>query len=151
MLPIKDGQVNIKNPGMMYKFEAFPASATKAHFGGIGDGSITEMKAEVEVQVKSYVQTGGPGTNITFTAADINTSGAYVEFTGLFVRDGDHKRFPFRVIFEEVPDGGGNVLPANTKPTAPIYSKAVVLGTQSRPATVTTALYEAEDNVRKLE
>src|SRR5579872_106888 len=119
MLPIKDGKVNVKTPGMMYKFEAFPESALKAHFGGIGDGTITEMKAEVEVDVKRYSQPGGPGTNITFSAADINANGAYVEFTGLFVRESDHKRFPFRVIFGEVSDGGGNVLPGSPQPTAP--------------------------------
>lgn len=151
MLPIKGGLVQVKTPGMMYKFEAFPSTAVNAHFGGIGDGKITELKAEVEVDVKRFQQIGGPGTNITFNASDINSNGAYVELTGLFVRQTDHKRFPFRVIFGEVTEGGGNVLPATPEATAPLLTKAVVLGTTARPALVTTALYEAEDNVKKLE
>jgi hypothetical protein len=150
MLPIADGKVKINGPGMKYKFTSFPASAVKSHLSGIGDGTITEMKAEVEVDTKRFLQPGGPGTTIRFSARDISSDAAYVEFTGVFVRESDHKRFPFRVVFGSVPEGSGRVVPANKEPEAPLMSKAVVLGSSVAPASVTTALYEAEDDVRKL-
>jgi hypothetical protein len=108
------------------------------------------MKAEVEVDTKRFLQPGGPGTTIRFNARDISSDAAYVEFTGVFVRTSDHKRFPFRVVFGSVPEGSGRVVPANREPEAPLASKAVMLGSRSAPASVTTALYEAEDDVRKL-
>jgi hypothetical protein len=151
MLPIKDGRVKQNPPGMMYKFTAFPVSAVKAHFSGLGDGTITEMQVEVEVAVKRFEQAGGPGTAIHFSAADISADAAYVEYTGLFIRDADHKPFPFRVVFNSVTDGRGTVVPATKEREAPLMSKMVVLGSPLNPAAVTTALYEAEDGVRKLQ
>jgi hypothetical protein len=151
MLPIKDGLVKVKDPGMMYKFTAFPTAAVKAHFAGLGDGTITEMQVEVEVDVKRFSQAGGPGTTITFSAADISADAAYVEYTGVFVRDSDRKVFPFRVVFNSVTEGQGSVVPLRPGPEVPLYSKMVSLGTPRNPATVTTALYEAEEGVRKLE
>ncbi|MHB8653114.1 MAG: hypothetical protein ACYDA9_04455 [Terriglobia bacterium] len=151
MLPIKDGIVEVKNPGMMYKFTAFPTSRVKAHFAGLGDGTITEMQVEVEVDVKRFSQAGGPGTRITFSAADITADAAYVEYTGVFVRASDGKLFPFRVVFNSVTDGRGSVVPLGPGPKVPLYSKMVALGTFQNPATVTTALYEAEEGVRKLQ
>ena len=46
MLPIQDGRVKVNEPGMTDKFRAFPASAVKAHWAGLGDGTISEMKAK---------------------------------------------------------------------------------------------------------
>ncbi len=108
------------------------------------------MKAEVEVDVKRYRQPGGPGTDIKFQAADINSDGAYVEFTGVFIRRVDNKRFPFRVLFGDVNAGGGDVFPADRRRETTMMSKSVILGTRSMSATVTTALYEAEDDVPNL-
>jgi hypothetical protein len=150
MLPITDGKVKINGPGMKYKFTAFPATTVASQLSGIGNGAITEMKAEVEVDAKRFAQPAGPGTAIRFSARDISSDAAYVEFTGVFVRESDHKRFPFRVVFVSVPEGSGRVVPANKEPEAPLASKAVVLGSSAAPASVTTALYEAEDDVRKL-
>ncbi len=150
MLPIQGGLVKLKNPGMLYKFNAFPTTSVPATFTGLGAGSITEMKAEVEVDVRHYLQPGGPGTEIRFQAADISPNSAYVEFTGVFVRKTDSKRFPFRVVFGSVPSGGGKVLPGSSAPQAPLASKSVTLGSRQAGATVTTALYEAEDDVRTL-
>src|SRR5262249_4859621 len=150
MLTIIDGKVKINGPGMKYKFSAFPATAVPAQLSGIGKGTITEMKAEVEVDTKRFLQPAGPGTAIRFSARDISSDAAYVEFTGVFIRESDGKRFPFRVVFGSVPEGSGHVVPANKEPEAPLMSKAVVLGTPAGPASVTTALYEAEDDVRKL-
>jgi hypothetical protein len=158
MLPIKEGLVELRNPGMMYKFNAFPPGSVKASLSGIGEGMITEMKAEVEVQVKRFSQPRGPATEITFNAADVNDGSAYIEFTGVFVRGGDKKRFPFRVLFSGVKDGAGRVMPgpeippAGFAPGVPhstyrLMSKAVTVGSSAHPATVTTALYEAEDDV----
>ncbi|HLY60820.1 MAG TPA: hypothetical protein VKV95_08740 [Terriglobia bacterium] len=151
MLPIKDGLVKVKDPGMMYKFTAFPTSTVKAHFAGLGDGTITEMQVEVEVDVKRFKQAGGPGTTITFSAADITSDAAYVEYTGVFVRDSDRKIFPFRVVFNSVTEGRGSVVPARPGPEVPLMSKMVSLGSLQNPAIVTTALYEAEEGVRKLQ
>jgi len=150
MLPISDGKVKVNGPGMKYKFTAFPAAAIPSQLAGIGRGVITEMKAEVEVDTKRFLQPAGPGTTIRFSARDISSDAAYVEFTGVFVRESDHKRFPFRVVFGSVPEGSGRVVPGNKEPEAPLMSKAVTLGTPVAPASVTTALYEAEDDVRKL-
>jgi len=83
MLPIEDGAVEVKSPGMRYKFTAFPSTRIPAEFKGIGTGTITQMKAEVEVDVKRFRQPAGPGTEIRFDAAEINADAAYVEFTGL--------------------------------------------------------------------
>ena len=108
------------------------------------------MKAEVEVDVKRFQQPAGPGTEIQFTAADLNPDAAYVEFTGVFVRSSDQKRFPFRVVFGSAPAGGGSVLPGNSQAKAPLASKSVRLGSPQQGCPVTTALYEAEDDVRAL-
>ena len=151
MLPIEKSKLQVVGQsGMKYKFDSFPTAAVKAHFTGLGDGLITEMKSEVEVAVARYTQVGGPGTAITFNAADIAADSAYVEFTGLFVRSGDNKRFPFRVLFGHVPEGSGTVVPFNAAPETTLARKQVTLGSLRRPVTVTTALYEAEDGVAKL-
>jgi hypothetical protein len=42
------------------------------------------------------------------------------------------------------------VIPVDTAPDTKIMSKMVRLGSVRFPVTVTTALYEAEDNVAKL-
>src|SRR6201988_3715940 len=124
MLPIQNGKVELRGQtGMMYKFESFPTAAVKAHFTGLGDGMITEMKAEVEVSVTRFNQPGGAGTAIHFTAADIAADSAYVEFTGVFVRTSDQKPFPFRVLFGKVKDGSGTVVPVSPQPDTKILSK----------------------------
>jgi hypothetical protein len=151
MLPIRDGQVKLQGQtGMMYKFESFPTTAVKARFTGLGDGMITEMKSEVEVSVSRFKQPDGAGTAIHFTADDIAADSAYVEFTGVFVRSSDHKPFPFRVLFGHVREGSGTVVPSNAARDTTIMRKNVTLGSVRFPVTVTTALYEAEDNVAKL-
>lgn len=149
LLPLQRSSLQLTSPGMKYKFDAYPDKPVAARLGGIGEGTITEMKAEVEVAVARYTQLGGPGTAITFSNADIG-DGAYVEYTGVFVRKSDSKRFPFRVLFGSVTTGNGRVLPASKENTTSIMSKMVNLGTTSSPASVTTALYEQEDDVRRL-
>lgn len=148
MLPIKDGTIQLKTPGMMYKFTAYPVLPLPARFHSLGEGTITAMKAEVEVDVKRFQQPGGPGTQIRFQSADMAPDAAYIEFTGLFVRKSDHKRFPFRVVFGSAGDGQGVVTPASPGNEARIMSKSVRIGTPQRAAAVTTALYEAEDHVQ---
>src|ERR1700756_1919192 len=151
MLPLQNGKLQLRGQtGMMYKFESFPTAAVKAHFTGLGDGMITEMKSEGEVSVARFKQPAGAGTAIHFTAADIAADSAYVEFTGVFLRISDHKPFPFRVLFGRVQDGSGLVVPASAAPDTTILSKRVTLGSVRSPVIVTTALYEAEDNVAKL-
>jgi hypothetical protein len=151
MLPIEKSKLQlIGQSGMKYKFDSFPIAAVKARFTGLGDGMITEMKTEVEVAVARFTQPDGAGTAIHFTAADIATDSAYVEFTGVFVRTSDTKRFPFRVLFGRVQDGSGTVIPFSAAPETTLLSKNVRLGSLRLPVTVTTALYEAEDDVAKL-
>jgi hypothetical protein len=155
MLPLKKSELQLirqsgPQPGMMYKFDAFPAAAFKARFSGLGEGTIIEMKSEVEVSVSRFSQAGGPGTAIHFTAAGIAPDSAYVEFTGVFVRTSDRKPFPFRVLFGRVEEGNGVVIPGSIAPETTIRSKMVNLGTLQRPASVMTALYEAEEDVAKL-
>src|SRR6266849_6433435 len=151
MLPIEKSKLQlIGQSGMKYKFDSFPVAAVKARFTGLGDGTITEMKTEVEVAVARFTQPDGAGTAIHFTATDIATDSAYVEFTGVFVRTSDTKRFPFRVLFGRVQDGSGTVIPFSAAPETALLSKNVRLGSVRLPVTVTTALYEAEDDVAKL-
>jgi len=151
MLPIEKSKLQlIGQSGMKYKFDSFPVAAVKARFTGLGDGTITEMKTEVEVAVARFAQPDGAGTAIHFTATDIATDSAYVEFTGVFVRTSDTKRFPFRVLFGRVQDGSGTVIPFSAAPETTLLSKNVRLGSVRLPVTVTTALYEAEDDVAKL-
>lgn len=151
MLPLQNGKLHLLGQtGMMYKFESFPTAAVKAHFTGLGDGMITEMKSEVEVSVSRFKQPDGAGTAIHFTAADIAADSAYVEFSGVFVRTSDRKPFPFRVLFGRVRDGSGTVVPSSAAPDTTMLRKQVTLGSVRFPMTVTSALYEAEDNVAKL-
>jgi hypothetical protein len=150
MLPIKESKLVVKKPGMMYKFNAFPPAPVPASFTGLGTGTITAMKTEGEVNLKRFRQPGGPGTTITFQAGDIRPDSAYVEFTGVFVRRADGKRFPFRVVFGSVEAGSGKVEPASKQPETKIMAKSVALGTPRVQAPVTTSLYEAEDDVRPL-
>jgi len=148
--PLKDSLVKLKGKGMMYKFNSFPTGPIAARFSTLGAGTITEMKAEIEVDVKRFTQAGGPGTNIKFSAANMSADAAYVEFTGVFVRTSDKKRFPFRVVFGSVAEGGGNVLPATARPETKIMAKSVQLGSPAKGVPVTTALYEAEEDVPAL-
>jgi hypothetical protein len=154
MLPIEKSKLQLISQngqnGMMYKFDSFPTAAVKAHFTGLGDGTITEMKSEVEVRVVRYTQAAGPGTAIHFTAGDVVADSAYVEFTGVFARASDDKLFPFRVLFGQVQDASGTVIPVDKLPDTRIMSKSVTLGSLKFPVRVTTALYEAEDDVAKL-
>jgi hypothetical protein len=151
MLPIKSSKLQLTGQnGMMYKFDSFPSAAVKARFSGLGEGLITEMKSEVEVSVSTFKQPSGAGTAIHFAAPDIAADSAYVEFTGVFVRTSDRKSFPYRVLFGKVRDGSGTVVPVNSAPDTTILRKQVTLGSVRSPVTVTTALYEAEDNVAKL-
>lgn len=150
MLPLKDSEVQLKGEGMMYRFNSFPSHAFPATFSGLGVGTITAMKAEIEVDVKRFQQPGGPGTAISFTADDINADAAYVEFTGVWVRTKDEKHFPFRLLFSRVGSGKGTVVPQSRAPMTGVASKMVTLGTPAIPASVTTSLYEAEDDVPDL-
>jgi hypothetical protein len=155
MLPLKKSELKLisqsgAQAGMMYKFDAFPAAAFPARFSGLGEGTIIEMKSEVEVSVSRFSQAGGPGTPIHFTAEGISPDSAYVEFTGVFVRTSDRKPFPFRVLFSRVEEGNGLVVPGSIAPVTNIMSKMVNLGSLQRPASVMTALYEAEEDVAKL-
>jgi hypothetical protein len=150
MRPIEDSLVKLQGKGMMYKFNAFPTRAFPAKFNGLGEGTVVAMKAEVEVQVDRYSQPGGPGTAITFNAEDISADAAYVEFTGIWIRTRDEKRFPFRVLFSSVTRGSGTVVPRSRESMTGVASKIVVLGPPPAPATVTTSLYEEEDDVAEL-
>jgi hypothetical protein len=144
MKPIGKSELELRGKGMRYKFDAFPAGPFPATFSGLGEGTITTMKAEVEVAVSRFQQPAGAGTEISFDASDIMADAAYVEFTGLWVRKADGKHFPFRLLFGHVSDGGGKVMPASPAPMTSIYQKMVVIGTPVRPATVTTSLFEEE-------
>ncbi len=150
MLSLKSSKLQlIGQNGMMYKFDSFPSTAVKAHFSGLGDGLITEMKSEVEVSVSSFKQPDGAGTAIHFTATDIAVDSAYVEFTGVFVRATDHKPFPYRVLFGKVRDGSGTVVPVNSAPDTTILRKQVTLGSVRSPVTVTTVLVLAQREMER--
>jgi len=54
------------------------------------------------------------------------------------------------VLFGHVSEGSGTVVPFNAAAETTLMSKSVRLGSLQRPVTVTTALYEAEEDVAKL-
>ena len=62
MSPIGKSKLEVQGQGMRYRFDAFPAAAFPAKFSGLGEGTVTEMKAEVEVAVSRFKQQGGAGT-----------------------------------------------------------------------------------------
>ena len=98
MLPIQNGQLQLLGKtGMMYKFESFPTAAVKAHFTGLGDGMITEMKSEVEVSVARFKQPKGGRNRDSFHRSRYRRG---FGFRGVHWRVRSHQRsepFPFRV------------------------------------------------------
>jgi len=105
MQPIKKSELKLisqtgMQTGMMYKFDAFPAAAFKARFKRPwAEGTIIEMKSEVEVAVARFSQAGGPGTPIHFTAEDIAPDSAYVEFTECLFEPAIANHSPFACFF----------------------------------------------------
>ncbi|MEO7993783.1 MAG: hypothetical protein ABI743_05230, partial [bacterium] len=78
MAPITESELQVRDPGMRYSFNAFPTKQFPATFTGLGEGTVTRMRAEVDVSVDNYTQPGGPGTAIAFNGGDISADSAYV-------------------------------------------------------------------------
>lgn len=151
LLPVKGARVSMQRATLSTEFDAYPVTAVFTCLKGIGNGTITSMKAEVWFQPSryQYLSQTKTLTNIGFKFSDNASNPPYIELTGVFERQRDRKKFPFRVIFGKVVTGSGNITSA-TPDRMNSLSLKLHLGTSSTPLTAMTSLYEVEDDVRQL-
>lgn len=126
--PIVDGIVHVKGPaeGGDYQFTSHLAQPAQGKLSGVGVVTIESMDTKVAVEVKRYQQPGGPGTPFTFTAADMQSRGIYVEFVGKArAQNGD--RFAFRINLGAAQDGSGKVTPATPDYNTNMMAKSVIV------------------------
>ena len=151
ILPVKDAKVSMQGASLSTEFDAYPVTAVFTCLKGIGDGTITTMKIEVWFQLSryQYLSQTKSLTNIGFKFSDSASNPPYIELTGVFERQRDSKKFPFRVIFGKAVTGSGNVTSAAPDRMDDLSLK-LHFGTSSTPLTAMTSLYEIEDDVRSL-
>lgn len=148
--PVKNPKVRFQGAGLVNEFNAFPTTNVFTCLKGIGDGTITAMKLEVWLNLRRYRQTSHTNRVIHFDVTDSGSDPPYVELTGIFIRHLDCKRFPFRVVFGRLAEGGGDIAYSNPDLSQNL-AQTIQLGSSRKPATVMTSLYEMEDGVRILE
>jgi hypothetical protein len=126
--PIVDGTVQTKGPaeGGTYQFTSHLAQPAKGKLAGVGDVEIDTLETRVSVGMKRYQQPGGPGTELSFTSADIAARGVYIDFAGR-ARSALGERYAFRITLGVATEGSGKVQPADSSLNAPIYAKMVVV------------------------
>lgn len=126
--PIVDGIVRVKGPaeGGDYQFTSHLAQPAQGKLSGVGDVTLESMDTKVAVEVKRYQQAGGPGTPFTFTAADMESRGIYVEFIGK-VRAQNGDRYAFRINLGAAKDGSGKVTPTTPDYNTNMMAKSVVI------------------------
>lgn len=73
--PILDGVVRTKGPalGGSYAFTSHLAGPGKGTLSGVGDVTIDELDTKVNVAMLRYKQPDGPGSELTFSSADMRT------------------------------------------------------------------------------
>jgi hypothetical protein len=138
--PIVDGVVQTRGPehGGSYRFTSHLVGAGKGTLSGVGAVELDSLDTKVNVEMKRYQQPGGPGTELTFTNAEMADRGIYVEFVGkAHAPNGD--KYAFRVTMGAPGAGsGGSVKPASDANTAPIMAKAVVIVAPQTTVVTTT-------------
>ena len=144
--PIVDGTVRLKGPkqGGEYRFTSHLAAPAKGKLSGVGEVAIEKLETKVTVTVTAYDQPSGPGTPFTFTAAEMQGGGAYVEFNGV-ARAENGQRYAFRVNLTEPRGGSGKVTPVGPNFNDHIYSKMVIV-----QAPVVTSVVESRATVQPL-
>jgi hypothetical protein len=137
--PIVDGTVNVKGPdqGGAYGFTSHLARPAKGKLAGVGEVDIEQLETKVSVSMKRYEQPGGPGTELSFTSADMLQRGIYVEFAGR-ARSARGETFAFRVNLGPAVGGSGKVKPADTSYNSGIASKMVMISAPTTTVVVTT-------------
>lgn len=126
--PIVDGIVHVKGPaeGGDYQFTSHLAQPGRGQLSGVGEVTVESLDTKVAVEVKRYQQAGGPGTPFSFTAADMEERGIYVEFVGKArAQNGD--RYAFRINLGAAKDGSGKVTPATPDYNTHMMAKAVII------------------------
>jgi hypothetical protein len=142
--PIVDGTIQVKGPakGGAYRFTSHLVGPGKGALAGIGPVTIDELETKVNVEMNRYDQPGGPGTELTFSAADMASRGIYIEFAGTAHRAGG-ERYAFRVTLGQPGEGsGGKVTPDGPGYNAPIQSKMVVVVAPATTVVTTTTLHK---------
>jgi hypothetical protein len=142
--PIEDGTVTTKGPdkGGVYRFTSGLAKLGKGTLAGVGDIVIEELETRVTIELKRYKQAGGPGTELSFTAADMADRGIYVEFIGRG-RSAQGDRYAFRVNLGRATSGSGKVLPANPSGSAPIQTEILTMVAPIVTSVSTTSIQHA--------
>jgi hypothetical protein len=137
--PIVDGTVSTKGPdqGGNYRFTSHLAAPAKGMLAGVGEIDIDELETKVTVEMQRYQQAGGPGTELSFKAADMAERGIYVEFAGRG-HSARGEKFAFRVNLGKATAGSGKVMPGNSNQNAPIQAKMVMMTAPVVTSVVTT-------------
>ena len=143
--PVKDAKISFHGLGLRDEFNAFPVADVATCLKGLGDGTITRMKVEVWFNLKRYRRLPRVRNSIHFDLSSSGSDPPYAELTGLFIRRSDAKKFPFRVVFGSIPTGNGDISIQTSD-----LSQTLRFGSQDKPATVITSLYEKEDDVKSL-
>ena len=138
--PIVDGTVHTEGPekGGAYRFTSHLAKPGKGTLAGVGPVTILALETKVNVEMNRYQQPGGPGTKLTFVAADMAARGIYIEFAGQARAEGGD-RYAFRITLGKPGNGsGGNVVPAGPGFNAPILGKGVMIRAPQTTVVTTT-------------
>jgi hypothetical protein len=143
--PIEDGTVTTKGPdkGGVYRFTSGLAKLAKGTLPGVGEIVIEELETRVTIEMKRYKQAGGPGTELSFTSADMADRGIYVELLGRG-RSAQGDRYAFRVNLGRATSGSGKVAPANPGGTAPIQTEMLTMSAPVVTSVITTSIQRAQ-------
>lgn len=143
--PIEDGTVTTKGPdrGGVYRFTSGLAKLAKGTLPGVGEIVIEELETRVTIEMKRYKQAGGPGTELSFTSADMADRGIYLVFLGRG-RSAQGDRYAFRVNLGRATSGSGKVSPANPSGTAPIQTEMLTMSAPIVTSVITTTVQRAQ-------
>lgn len=137
--PIVDGTVNTKGPekGGVYRFTSHLVKPAPGKLAGVGEVTIELLETKVSVEMMKYQQPGGPGTALSFNAADIARGGVYVEFFGR-AKSPQGDKYAFRVNLGGATGGSGKVIPQDSNDNSRIMSKMVVIRAPTTTVVTTT-------------
>ena len=137
--PIVDGRVVTHGPdkGGAYQFTSHLAKPGRASLPGVGSFDLDELETKVAVEMKSYRQPAGRGTELSFSSENMSRRGIYVEFAGRgHAKNGE--QFTFRVNLGAPTDGQGRVVPTNDNETSGMAAKVVMIRAPTTTVLVTT-------------
>ena len=147
--PIVDGVVEAHGPehGGSYRFTSHLVDGAKGTLSGVGAISLDTLETKVNVAMDRYKQPGGPGTELSFEAADMAARGIYVEFTGRALAE-NGESYAFRVTLGAPGAGsGGKVVPSSNAYRSNVVQKMVTI---EAPQTTVVSTIPALATVQKL-